>query len=80
MTPLELLQAFPDRSWSALRHRSWKMGLKPLKMEGPLEESICWNDYQQMQEHGVEPGQLTIWHCQRSANSTVFACHPTHKV
>ncbi len=80
MTPLELLQALPDRSWSALRHRSWKMGLKPLEMEGPLEESVCWNDYQHMQEHGVEPGQLTIWHCQRSTNSTVFACHPTHMV
>ncbi len=80
MTPLELLQALPDRSWSALRHRSWKMGLKPLEMEGPLEESVCWNDYQHMQEHGVELGQLTIWHCQRSTNSTASACHPTHMV
>lgn len=76
MAPLELLQAFPNRSWSALRHRSWKMGLKPLEMKGPLEESICWNDYQCMQEYSVEAGQLTIRHCQGSTNSTVSAYHP----
>jgi hypothetical protein len=76
MTPLELLQEFPDRSWSALRHRSWKMGLKPLEMEGPLEGHIGWNDYQCMQEYGVEPGQVAIRHCQRSTNSTGFAYHP----
>jgi len=76
MTPLELLQAFPDRSWSALRHRSWKMGLKPLEMEGPLKEHVCLNDSHRMQEYGVEAGQLTIRHCQRSTTSIESAYHP----
>jgi hypothetical protein len=76
MTPLELLQAFPDRSWSALRHRSWLAGLKPLDMVGPLEGKISWNDYQRMLEYDVEAGQLTVRHCQASTNSTESAYHP----
>jgi hypothetical protein len=43
----------PNPLWIGLRKQPWRIGLKPLAIRGPLEDNVCWRDYQLIQEYGM---------------------------
>ena len=66
---LELLQAFPLRSWQALRKQALNKGLKSLTNVGPLSEksgdwhdTLCWEDWQRVETYGLEPATIRSTH------------------
>jgi hypothetical protein len=55
----ELIQAIPARSFNSMRHRAHTKGLPRLVYEpSSIPPTICWNDFQFMQEHGLTEEQL----------------------
>jgi hypothetical protein len=64
VTPLELLQAFPNRSWSGLRGIQWTRKLGTL-IAGTcpipeIESSWCWQDYQLIKKFGLVSDEIKI--------------------
>ena len=55
----ELLQAIPSRSFNAMRHRAHILKLPRLVYEASfMPTTICWRDFQFMQEHSLTEEQL----------------------
>jgi len=62
---LELMRAFPTRSWQALRKQATNRGLC-LSNIGPLSDVrgdgrdvLCWQDWQWVSKHELEPAHIT---------------------
>lgn len=64
LSPLELLQAFPRRTWKAMYKYAWRNGMSiPYPQKCPLAaigDTLCWEDYQLVQEYGLIPGRISI--------------------
>lgn len=66
VSALELLQAFPNRSWRALHRQALLKGLLgqlpvigPLSTErGDWHDTLCWQDWQWVQEYGLTPSEV----------------------
>jgi hypothetical protein len=66
VSPLELMQAFPNRSWRALTrqaHVGRKLGLLPVvgplsSERGSWHDTVCWQDWPYVQQYGLTPAEL----------------------
>lgn len=66
VSTLELMQAFPNRSWRALHRQALLKGLLgrlpvvgPLSTErGDWHDTLCWNDWPYVEQYGLDPTEV----------------------
>ena len=64
LSPLELMQAFPNRTWRAMNRFAWRNHMPRVHPQKcPIEgigERLCWNDYQLMKEYELFPDSIKV--------------------